>query len=219
MAGSPRDGAHRTAAACSGGVLCGDFGTPDLRRFMVLGALLNTLINFERVSAQLGSVLVDECVGADADVGKHFFTALVERLCFAKRGEKPFLVWMVTGRRLAAGGNEEWMYELERLRGRRPSRLPSGVRGCLTRTAHGTTSCTSGCTSVTRSGPRSCGSWTSRSTVQCQLGAASSRICARPASPASLSYSPTPSFRSSRCDFAGRGAVRERPRKLSRRRP
>eukprot|EP01065_Artemidia_motanka_P048445 TRINITY_DN7796_c0_g3_i2.p2 TRINITY_DN7796_c0_g3~~TRINITY_DN7796_c0_g3_i2.p2 ORF type:complete len:211 (+),score=68.99 TRINITY_DN7796_c0_g3_i2:76-633(+) len=114
MAGSPRDGAHRTAAACSGGVLCGDFGTPDLRRFMVLGALLNTLINFERVSAQLGSVLVDECVGADADVGKHFFTALVERLCFAKRGEKPFLVWMVTGRRLAAGGNEEWMYELER---------------------------------------------------------------------------------------------------------
>eukprot|EP01065_Artemidia_motanka_P047885 TRINITY_DN7594_c0_g2_i1.p1 TRINITY_DN7594_c0_g2~~TRINITY_DN7594_c0_g2_i1.p1 ORF type:complete len:709 (+),score=249.52 TRINITY_DN7594_c0_g2_i1:66-2192(+) len=108
------EGTKRTAAASSGAVLCGDFGTPELRRFMLLGAVFNTLQCLERVAAQLGAVLIDETVGSDADFGSSFFTALIERLTYPKRGEKPFFVWQVVGRRESASGPEEWLYELQR---------------------------------------------------------------------------------------------------------
>eukprot|EP01065_Artemidia_motanka_P017101 TRINITY_DN20671_c0_g1_i1.p1 TRINITY_DN20671_c0_g1~~TRINITY_DN20671_c0_g1_i1.p1 ORF type:complete len:613 (+),score=72.90 TRINITY_DN20671_c0_g1_i1:54-1892(+) len=104
----------RTACACSGVLLSGDFGTTEVRRFMLIGSAFNTLQCLERVSAQLGVVLVDESVGADGDLSATFFTKLMERLCYAKRGPRPFLVWQLTGRREAGGGPEEWMYEMER---------------------------------------------------------------------------------------------------------
>eukprot|EP01065_Artemidia_motanka_P046598 TRINITY_DN709_c1_g1_i2.p1 TRINITY_DN709_c1_g1~~TRINITY_DN709_c1_g1_i2.p1 ORF type:complete len:605 (+),score=151.02 TRINITY_DN709_c1_g1_i2:87-1901(+) len=105
---------HRTGCACSGPALSGDFGTSDLRRFMMLGPAVNTLHGLERVAAQLGTVLVDETVGADADVSSEFFLVLVERLCYAKRSAKPFLVWQLAGQRDLADGPAEWMYEMER---------------------------------------------------------------------------------------------------------
>eukprot|EP01065_Artemidia_motanka_P012863 TRINITY_DN170_c1_g1_i2.p1 TRINITY_DN170_c1_g1~~TRINITY_DN170_c1_g1_i2.p1 ORF type:complete len:623 (+),score=229.14 TRINITY_DN170_c1_g1_i2:87-1955(+) len=104
---------RRTGAACSGSVVCGDFGTSEMRRFMVLGAAFNTLHGLERVASQLEAALVDEIIGSDADVTSFFFSVIVERLCFRKRCQTPFLLWQLTGTRGAAQG-DEWMYMLER---------------------------------------------------------------------------------------------------------
>eukprot|EP01065_Artemidia_motanka_P042781 TRINITY_DN5791_c0_g1_i1.p1 TRINITY_DN5791_c0_g1~~TRINITY_DN5791_c0_g1_i1.p1 ORF type:complete len:579 (+),score=111.77 TRINITY_DN5791_c0_g1_i1:183-1919(+) len=112
--GARTDAAQRSAAVCSGSMLCGDLGTSDVRRFMLIGPAFNTLQCLERVAATLGGVLVDEIVGADSDVGSTFFSVLVERLVYRKRGAKPFLVWQLSDRRAAGSGPDEWMYELER---------------------------------------------------------------------------------------------------------
>eukprot|EP01065_Artemidia_motanka_P052395 TRINITY_DN9454_c0_g2_i1.p1 TRINITY_DN9454_c0_g2~~TRINITY_DN9454_c0_g2_i1.p1 ORF type:complete len:629 (+),score=121.84 TRINITY_DN9454_c0_g2_i1:70-1956(+) len=105
---------RRSACACSGSVLCGNFGTTDVRRYMLLGSMYSTMQCLERVAAQLDMALVDENVGADADVGSSFFPVLVERLYYAKRGPKPFLVWQLAGKRVIADRPDDWMYELER---------------------------------------------------------------------------------------------------------
>eukprot|EP01065_Artemidia_motanka_P049363 TRINITY_DN8159_c0_g1_i1.p1 TRINITY_DN8159_c0_g1~~TRINITY_DN8159_c0_g1_i1.p1 ORF type:complete len:597 (+),score=83.01 TRINITY_DN8159_c0_g1_i1:922-2712(+) len=112
--GSGRTRSRRTACTCGGSVLCGDFGTADTRRFMLIGSMFNTLQSLERVAAQLDVVLVDETISADADVGSSFFTMLVERLCYAKRGPRPFNLWQLSGTRGASVDPAEWMYELER---------------------------------------------------------------------------------------------------------
>eukprot|EP01065_Artemidia_motanka_P031131 TRINITY_DN3734_c0_g1_i1.p1 TRINITY_DN3734_c0_g1~~TRINITY_DN3734_c0_g1_i1.p1 ORF type:complete len:624 (+),score=176.19 TRINITY_DN3734_c0_g1_i1:27-1874(+) len=102
----------RSACACSGVVLCGDFGTAELLRFMMLGSVPNQLQCLERVAAQLPAVLVDEAVGADVD--SCFFTVLLERLRYRKRGPQPFYVWRLAGLRRQPSA-DEWMYELQRL--------------------------------------------------------------------------------------------------------
>eukprot|EP01065_Artemidia_motanka_P011300 TRINITY_DN16069_c1_g1_i1.p1 TRINITY_DN16069_c1_g1~~TRINITY_DN16069_c1_g1_i1.p1 ORF type:complete len:621 (+),score=163.01 TRINITY_DN16069_c1_g1_i1:108-1970(+) len=106
--------ARRTACVCGGTVLCGDIGTSELRRFMLVGGVVNTAHCLERVAARLGTVLLDERVAADADVAASFFKVLVERVVFPKRGPKPFLVWQLAGLRRSVSGPAEWMYELER---------------------------------------------------------------------------------------------------------
>eukprot|EP01065_Artemidia_motanka_P052396 TRINITY_DN9454_c1_g1_i1.p1 TRINITY_DN9454_c1_g1~~TRINITY_DN9454_c1_g1_i1.p1 ORF type:complete len:654 (+),score=152.01 TRINITY_DN9454_c1_g1_i1:47-1963(+) len=103
----------RTACAGAGSALCGDFGTAELRRFMILGPVMSTSLCLERVAAQLGTVLVDEAVGGDADATSAYFMVLVERLQYAKRGARPFLVWQLAGQRQARSEPHEWMYELE----------------------------------------------------------------------------------------------------------
>eukprot|EP01065_Artemidia_motanka_P014828 TRINITY_DN1865_c3_g2_i1.p1 TRINITY_DN1865_c3_g2~~TRINITY_DN1865_c3_g2_i1.p1 ORF type:complete len:630 (+),score=81.57 TRINITY_DN1865_c3_g2_i1:174-1892(+) len=103
----------RTACACGGSAVCGDFGTAEMRRFMLLGSAVNTLLCLERVAAQMEMVLVDEVIGADPDVTSNFFTALVERLFYAKRGT-PFLVWYLSAKQDCGHGPAEWMYEIER---------------------------------------------------------------------------------------------------------
>eukprot|EP01065_Artemidia_motanka_P039696 TRINITY_DN4880_c0_g1_i2.p1 TRINITY_DN4880_c0_g1~~TRINITY_DN4880_c0_g1_i2.p1 ORF type:complete len:602 (+),score=81.15 TRINITY_DN4880_c0_g1_i2:78-1883(+) len=114
MAKGHASNARRTACVCGGSVLCGDFGTSEVRRFMLLGPTYNTMQALERVAANLFTVLVDQVIGADAEVEKHFLRILAERLCFAKRGPRPFLVWHLAGQRSVDNSPSEWMYELMR---------------------------------------------------------------------------------------------------------
>eukprot|EP01065_Artemidia_motanka_P027007 TRINITY_DN3224_c0_g2_i1.p1 TRINITY_DN3224_c0_g2~~TRINITY_DN3224_c0_g2_i1.p1 ORF type:complete len:597 (+),score=206.18 TRINITY_DN3224_c0_g2_i1:58-1848(+) len=113
-ASSMRGLTQRTGCACSGQVLCGEFGSAELRRFMVLGPVVNATLCLERVASQNGAVLADDAVGRCADVLTCFFTQLVERVVFAKSGPRPFLLWRLRGKRETGGGPAEWMYELER---------------------------------------------------------------------------------------------------------
>eukprot|EP01065_Artemidia_motanka_P016868 TRINITY_DN2046_c0_g1_i1.p1 TRINITY_DN2046_c0_g1~~TRINITY_DN2046_c0_g1_i1.p1 ORF type:complete len:661 (+),score=136.30 TRINITY_DN2046_c0_g1_i1:57-1985(+) len=105
---------RRTAAVCSGRVLCGDFGTMELRRFMLVGLVPNTLQCLERVASQANAALVDETVGGDAEVEATFFCVLLERLLYHKLRRRPFLVWQLMGNRAMNVSPAEWMYELAR---------------------------------------------------------------------------------------------------------
>eukprot|EP01065_Artemidia_motanka_P036977 TRINITY_DN4507_c0_g1_i3.p1 TRINITY_DN4507_c0_g1~~TRINITY_DN4507_c0_g1_i3.p1 ORF type:complete len:325 (+),score=71.95 TRINITY_DN4507_c0_g1_i3:1239-2213(+) len=106
--------AARTACACSGAVHCGDFGTSEVRRYMLLGGVFNAFMCLERVAARLSAILVDDAVAADTDVGAEYCAALVERLSCPKRGPKPFLVWKLTASLQVRECSAEWMYELAR---------------------------------------------------------------------------------------------------------
>eukprot|EP01062_Namystynia_karyoxenos_P071527 TRINITY_DN670_c0_g1_i1.p1 TRINITY_DN670_c0_g1~~TRINITY_DN670_c0_g1_i1.p1 ORF type:complete len:1027 (+),score=176.82 TRINITY_DN670_c0_g1_i1:120-3200(+) len=103
-----------TAAVCTGLATVGDFGTLEMRRFMLVGGLPCLLQVLERVAAQWRTeLIIDNGVYADAQTSWH--CKLRERVCFAKRGPDAFNLWQVVGEaaRADGGGHEEWMYELD----------------------------------------------------------------------------------------------------------
>eukprot|EP01065_Artemidia_motanka_P039949 TRINITY_DN4935_c0_g2_i1.p1 TRINITY_DN4935_c0_g2~~TRINITY_DN4935_c0_g2_i1.p1 ORF type:complete len:614 (+),score=85.79 TRINITY_DN4935_c0_g2_i1:75-1844(+) len=99
-----------TACACSGQVLCGDFGTSDALRFMIIGGVFNTVQCLERVAAQQDAVLVDNTIRAD--IGFEFYTLLVERVSFTKRCPQPFMLWRLTSKVSPGDELTEWMYAI-----------------------------------------------------------------------------------------------------------
>eukprot|EP00665_Eupelagonemidae_sp_cell47_P017463 gene17463-biopygen4257 len=62
-------GLPRTAAACCGKALCGDFGSDTQQQFMSIGGISSLLLVVERLAARWDvAALVDAGVHADADI-------------------------------------------------------------------------------------------------------------------------------------------------------
>eukprot|EP01065_Artemidia_motanka_P023328 TRINITY_DN27870_c0_g1_i2.p1 TRINITY_DN27870_c0_g1~~TRINITY_DN27870_c0_g1_i2.p1 ORF type:complete len:669 (+),score=183.20 TRINITY_DN27870_c0_g1_i2:127-2007(+) len=97
-----------TGAACSGEALCGDFGADSTMRYMTLGRVSGRLLMYERLSAELGGVVIDSAVKSDVcDQWQCRLRAFVDD---PKAGSNS--AHQVTGTRRAAGEHDEWMYEL-----------------------------------------------------------------------------------------------------------
>eukprot|EP01062_Namystynia_karyoxenos_P055178 TRINITY_DN4590_c1_g3_i1.p1 TRINITY_DN4590_c1_g3~~TRINITY_DN4590_c1_g3_i1.p1 ORF type:complete len:696 (+),score=132.54 TRINITY_DN4590_c1_g3_i1:114-2090(+) len=101
-----------TAAVVHGRALCGDFGSEQMQRFMVVGGLGAFVVAAERAAAAWSaSVLIDSAVHDDAEA--LWSCRLRKRVTFAKHSSKPIGLWEVTGDRMVDNNPEEWMYQLE----------------------------------------------------------------------------------------------------------
>eukprot|EP00756_Hemistasia_phaeocysticola_P033652 Hpha_TRINITY_DN16476_c2_g1::TRINITY_DN16476_c2_g1_i2::g.160528::m.160528 len=97
----------------TGQVVCGDFGSFSVLRFMVLGGVASSLHPFERIAARW-------CIKGLADVAAYSSSCyqwqgtLLAALFVPKRGSAPLRVFSMTTRR-PQGQEEEWMYALQRM--------------------------------------------------------------------------------------------------------
>eukprot|EP01062_Namystynia_karyoxenos_P020607 TRINITY_DN177_c0_g4_i1.p1 TRINITY_DN177_c0_g4~~TRINITY_DN177_c0_g4_i1.p1 ORF type:complete len:649 (+),score=118.80 TRINITY_DN177_c0_g4_i1:92-2038(+) len=106
--------ATRTAAACSGQALCGDFGSSAAQRFMVVGGVSSLLAAAERAAAAWGSaVLVDDLIREDCETTWDCRVRMI--VTFPKRGSRtPFGLWeVVSAKSDDSRPVDEWMYQLE----------------------------------------------------------------------------------------------------------
>eukprot|EP01062_Namystynia_karyoxenos_P058453 TRINITY_DN4999_c0_g3_i1.p1 TRINITY_DN4999_c0_g3~~TRINITY_DN4999_c0_g3_i1.p1 ORF type:complete len:733 (+),score=153.89 TRINITY_DN4999_c0_g3_i1:87-2201(+) len=104
---------YHTSSVCSGPAVCGDFGSPSMQRFMVIGGLPVWAAVTERLATswQVGLLLDDVTHG---DVDSFWHCRLRKMVTFPKRGtEHPARLWEVLAERLISA-EDEWMYALER---------------------------------------------------------------------------------------------------------
>eukprot|EP01062_Namystynia_karyoxenos_P028390 TRINITY_DN2151_c0_g1_i1.p1 TRINITY_DN2151_c0_g1~~TRINITY_DN2151_c0_g1_i1.p1 ORF type:complete len:665 (+),score=158.34 TRINITY_DN2151_c0_g1_i1:65-1996(+) len=105
-------GFQHTAAVCCGTTYCGDFGSSEMKRFMIVGGLYCALLSLERIAAHRSiKVLIDNKVYQDASVT--WMCKQIDRVYHPKHLKGPFNVWSVVGCPAAQGKVDEWMYELE----------------------------------------------------------------------------------------------------------
>eukprot|EP00756_Hemistasia_phaeocysticola_P035325 Hpha_TRINITY_DN16575_c7_g1::TRINITY_DN16575_c7_g1_i1::g.135823::m.135823 len=110
---SQRSGAGWSGCVVSGQAVCGDFGSSDFLRFMVLGGVSSSLHTLERTAAKWRiSILADSVAYASAFVvweGK-----LLGAAWAPKRGSAPLRLFNMTGGRknFERQETEEWMYVL-----------------------------------------------------------------------------------------------------------
>eukprot|EP01062_Namystynia_karyoxenos_P071472 TRINITY_DN6699_c0_g2_i1.p1 TRINITY_DN6699_c0_g2~~TRINITY_DN6699_c0_g2_i1.p1 ORF type:complete len:920 (+),score=215.30 TRINITY_DN6699_c0_g2_i1:84-2762(+) len=105
------DGALSTSAVCCGEALCGDFGSSEMMRFMVVGGLCCELLALERIAAQRRiQVLIDHKVHQDATVT--WSCQLIDRVLHPKYRKTPFDIWRVAGKAEDTDEVQEWMYSL-----------------------------------------------------------------------------------------------------------
>eukprot|EP01062_Namystynia_karyoxenos_P011229 TRINITY_DN14011_c0_g3_i1.p1 TRINITY_DN14011_c0_g3~~TRINITY_DN14011_c0_g3_i1.p1 ORF type:complete len:647 (+),score=123.12 TRINITY_DN14011_c0_g3_i1:70-2010(+) len=101
-----------TAAAVSGQMLCGDFGSASIVRFMIIGGVHSLLRVLERVAANWNvHVLVDSTI--HADLAETWQCRLLGAVTFGKLPAE-ILIWGAEKERAAPAedGPQEWMYEL-----------------------------------------------------------------------------------------------------------
>eukprot|EP01062_Namystynia_karyoxenos_P062639 TRINITY_DN5551_c2_g1_i1.p1 TRINITY_DN5551_c2_g1~~TRINITY_DN5551_c2_g1_i1.p1 ORF type:complete len:998 (+),score=141.82 TRINITY_DN5551_c2_g1_i1:90-3083(+) len=101
-----------TTAVCGGRVLCGDFGSAGVQRYMLIGGVSSFLPVVERAAAAWGTnVLIDTVVHVDAE--QHWHCRLRKHLYFPKLSPQNIGIWEVVNPRLFSPHASEWMYELE----------------------------------------------------------------------------------------------------------
>eukprot|EP00756_Hemistasia_phaeocysticola_P041222 Hpha_TRINITY_DN16904_c0_g1::TRINITY_DN16904_c0_g1_i1::g.54529::m.54529 len=113
---SKRYDAEWSGCVVTGLAVCGDFGSSDVLRFMVLGGMASSLHPLERTAARWGINVL-----ADGEAFSAAFASWEGKLLgcvfIPKRGAGPLRLYSITGRRDQAQqqGPEEWMYELENM--------------------------------------------------------------------------------------------------------
>eukprot|EP00665_Eupelagonemidae_sp_cell47_P013704 gene13704-biopygen11674 len=108
-----------SSAAASAGALCGDFGSAQQQRYMIIGGVSSLVAVLERVATRWGAaLLVDAAVRMDAEM--EWSCRRRGAAVYPKRGgDEPVHLWEVTGEREVeddpnSSHPKEWMYEIAR---------------------------------------------------------------------------------------------------------
>eukprot|EP01062_Namystynia_karyoxenos_P081582 TRINITY_DN89_c0_g2_i1.p1 TRINITY_DN89_c0_g2~~TRINITY_DN89_c0_g2_i1.p1 ORF type:complete len:1136 (+),score=272.42 TRINITY_DN89_c0_g2_i1:100-3408(+) len=99
-----------SCAVCSAKVLCGDFGSSEQRRYMIIGGVSCFVRIVERLAARCGvPLLVDKAVSADAAPAWCLRARFL--VVYAKRGSpRPASLWEPIGSAQRRAEGDAWMY-------------------------------------------------------------------------------------------------------------